>query len=323
MHPQEKVPLSVVIPTRGRPAVVARVLKDLTEQSFLPAEIIVVDASADDATRNVVTKFSPDIKKVMGLRVVWLRAHIAGAAVQRNRGVAIATQSIIAFFDDDIIFESGCLAKLWIALQSDAELGGVNAMITNQSYQPPGRVSRTLFRILAGGGKLSYAGCVLGPGVNLLPEDREDLPEVVQAEWLNTTCTLYRREALPMPPFSPFFTGYSLMEDLALSVAVARHWKLANVRTARIYHDSQPGTHKNDTAALARMELVNRHYIMRHVLGQSRLADYGKFALWEIFQMCSTAIHNRCGLEFWRALDGKLQAIFEILSHPAGAATHE
>ena len=55
----------------------------------------------------------------------------------------------------------------------------------------------------------------------------------------------------PEPPFTDNFVGYSLMEDLSLSLIVARHWSLANVRTARIYHDSQSGEHKTDTAALS------------------------------------------------------------------------
>src|SRR5207249_6255419 len=60
------------------------------------------------------------------------------------------SQPVIAFFDDDILFEPGCIARLWHALQSDPRIGGVNAMITNQRYQTPGLVSRTLLRIMAG-----------------------------------------------------------------------------------------------------------------------------------------------------------------------------
>src|SRR4030081_113783 len=118
---------------------------------------------------------------------------------------------------------------------------------------------------MSGKREVSYPGSVLGPAVNLLPEDREDLPEVVPVEWLNTTCTLYRREALPDPPFHDHFNGYSLMEDLTLSLTVGRRWKLANARTARIYHDSQPGTHKSDPALLAEMQLINRHFVMTRI----------------------------------------------------------
>jgi len=35
------------------------------------------------------------------------------AAVQRNQGLARASQPVIWFFDDDILFEPECVARLW------------------------------------------------------------------------------------------------------------------------------------------------------------------------------------------------------------------
>ena len=236
----------------------------------------------------------------------------AGAAVQRNQAVRLATQPVIAFFDDDIVFEEECLARLWAALQSDPRIGGVNAMITNQRYSPPGAVSRTIFAIMAGAPRASYAGALLGPAINLLPEDNDALPDIVPVEWLNTTCTFYRREALPNPPFRTFFTGYSMMEDAALSITVGRSWKLANARTARIFHDSQPGAHKNDSVALARMELVNRHYVMTQVMGRRGIRDHSKLIAWELFQLTVCALQTRLGRVFWYRLRGKLQGLRKI-----------
>ncbi len=51
----------------------------------------------------------------------------------------MASQRFIWFFDDDILFESDCVSRLWRALKSDSRVGGVNAMITNQRYGSPGR----------------------------------------------------------------------------------------------------------------------------------------------------------------------------------------
>jgi glycosyltransferase involved in cell wall biosynthesis len=306
-----ELPVSVVIPTWNRAAVLHRTLKSLASQTSQPAQIIVVDASEDGATRNLCVE-----RPVPGLasEVVWHAAHIRGAASQRNQGVQQCRRSVIGFFDDDILFEPDCLARLWSALQSDAGLGGVNAMITNQSYQPPGRVSRLMFRLMAGQRERSYAGQVLGPAVNLLPEDRDDLPVVVPVQWLNTTCTLYRREALPDPPFQSQFSGYSMMEDLALSLTAAKHWKLANARTARIYHDSQSGTCKQDIAALSRMELANRYYVMTEVMERRRVQDYAKLALWEAYQLAICSLRNRAGFSFWLELCGKALGLCDALS---------
>jgi glycosyltransferase involved in cell wall biosynthesis len=297
----------------NRSAVLGRTLKSLLAQNLLPIELIVIDASDDDTAKKSVLAFATRLRK-SGCRLIWRRATMSGAARQRNEGVRVASQPVIWFFDDDTLFEPGCVRSLWSALQSDRSLGGVSAMIVNQRYQRPGHVSRLIFRLMAGGPESSYAGRVLGPAINLLPEDRDSLPAVVPVEWLNTTCTLYRRTALPDPPFPSHFTGYSLMEDLALSLTVGRHWKLANARTARIYHDSQPGAHKSDVVALSRMELVNRHYVMTKIMERHRVRDYAKLALWELFQLAICAVQKRCGFGFWQELRGKVPGLCDILS---------
>jgi glycosyltransferase involved in cell wall biosynthesis len=311
LNPPDALPISCVIPTRDRPEALRRTLGSLAAQDGLPVELILIDASRDDASRKVANDFTEGFA-ARGCRIHWESAVIAGAAPQRNHGMKLATQPVIAFFDDDIVLEQNCLASLQGALISDARIGGVNAMITNQRYCPPGWVSRLMFALMRGRAQTSYAGCLLGPAVNILPEDREDLPAVVPVEWLNTTCTLYRSEALPDPPFSEFFRGYSMMEDVALSVGVARDWKLANVRTARIFHDSQPGDHKSSPVALAQMELVNRYYVMTHVLRQRRVRDYARLALWEVFQLLVCALQMRFGREFWSTLRGKWLGLRQI-----------
>jgi glycosyltransferase involved in cell wall biosynthesis len=284
------LPITVIIPTRNRATALRRTLESLGAQSPQPAELIVVDASEDSSTRAVCAGAVPGLYSV----VLWCRADVPGAATQRNQGVRASSQSVMGFMDDDILLEPLCFARLWSALESDPHLGGVNAMITNQRYQTPGRISRFVFRLMAGRAERSYAGRVLGPAVNLLPEDGDDLPEIVPVEWLNTTCTLYRREALPDPPFPDHFTGYSLMEDLTLSLTVGKRWKLANARTARIYHDSQPGTHKSDPALLAEMQLINRHFVMTRILGRDRFSDYLKLVFFELFSMASS-LQSRSG----------------------------
>ena len=293
---------SAIVPTRHRHEALGRTLDSLVNQGVVPFELIIVDGSEESfgqRTRGVC-------------EVKYLRAETLGAAVQRNQGVAVATKPVIWFFDDDILFEPECVPYLWKALHSAQDVGGVNAMITNQCYQPPGMVSRFMFRLMGGQGS-SLAGRILGPAVNLLPEDRAELPEIVPVEWLNTTCTMYRREALPEPPFPAHFTGYSLMEDVTLSVIVGRKWKLANARTARIFHDSQPGSHKSNPAKLAAMELINRHYVMTHILQRTGLLDYLRLFLWEAFQLVAAATQLDSRRQIFSTLLGKGMAIIRLL----------
>lgn len=307
----EFLPISALVPTRNRAPVFRRTLESFAQQSVQPTEMIVVDGSDGEDTHKLCQSNIPGL----ATKIHYYRTTELGAATQRNQAIAYATQEIVWLLDDDILLEPECLARLWKALQSDSQLGGVNAMITNQKYLRPGRISRALFEFLHGRREESYAGKCIGPALNLLPEDRPDLPEVVPVEWLNTTCVLYRREALPEPLFPHTFRGYSLMEDVTLSLTVGKSWKLANARTARIFHDSQPGDHKNNAGILAQMDLVNRHYVMTQVLERKQASDYFKLTVLQVFSIA--ALFGSLGN--WRSFPavvlGKLRGIWEIMNN--------
>ncbi len=310
------LPISAIVPTRNREEALERMLRSMAEQSAQPVEMVVVDASSDDGTR-VICEASV---KLLKTRILYHRALASGAIEQRNQAMAIASQGAILFLDDDILFEPECIGRLWEALQGDESLGGVNAMITNQRYSRPGALSRALFRLLHGKREESYAGKCIGPACNLLPEDREDLPPVVEVEWLNTTCTLYRRVALPEPPFIAEHVGQQIflpafpIEDMALSLRVRKRWRLANARTARIYHDSQPGIHKKDFSSMSKIELLNRHYVMTRLLGRRGLSDYLRLSLFEAFGVASSLASARGWRRLPAVLCGKVSAIVLLIT---------
>lgn len=307
----EALPVSAIVPTYNRTKALWKTLTSLEDQQTLPTQLIVVDASDDSSTQEMVIEFARRVSTFCSVR--WVAAERRGAAAQRNQGVLIATQPVIWFFDDDIQFEPECVSRLWRALHSDPRLGGVNAMIRNQCYQKPGRLSRNLFGLLHGSKQESYAGMCIGPALNLLPEDSPDLPLIVPVEWLNTTCVLYKRNVLPHPPFSANFIDYSLMEDLALSLTIGQKWKLANARTARIIHDSQPGNHKNSRRIVARMSLVNRHYVMTQILGRTRLSDYVKLGILESFGIVTSLYSSAEWIHLPASIIGKCIAIKDII----------
>jgi len=307
----EMIPVSAVIPTKNRSASLLRTFESLVQQAIQPREILVVDAGDDASTHQVCTRVFDGLTA----NIRWQKASTVGAARQRNQGMQQVTQPFVWFFDDDILLDPHCVERLWKAISSDQQLGGVSAMIKNQNYGMPGAVSRFMFQWMNGKHEPTYSGRVIGPAVNLLPEDRDDLPDVVPVEWLNTTCTMYRREALPLPPFDSHFKGYSLMEDVALSLKVAQAgWKLANVRTARIYHDSQSGEHKNSSTARAEMEFANRYYVMTEVLQRQGVRDYLKLFAFEGFNLLSLMWSRDGFRSFWATLKGKARAVWKLVS---------
>ncbi len=300
------IPVSVIIATKDRSDKLSNLFRSLRLQDVSPGEILVVDASEEERTRELCE--GPEAPG--GTR--WRRAVKSGAASQRIEGVAATTQPFVLFVDDDVIMEPGCLGALWEAIHLDPGLGGVNALITNQSYHRPGRTSRMFYAWLHGAALESYAGKCIGPGLNFLPEDRNGAPDVVPVDWLNTTCALYRREALPEPLFHPHFEGYSLGEDVALSLTVGRRWRLANARKARVFHDTGEGRRRLGVARGAAMELVNRHFIMTEIRGMRRVGDYLKLAAWELFSIASTLRSAEGWARLPAVLVGKAKGVWEL-----------
>lgn len=307
------VPVSAVIATKDRPAALARALRSLLASTAVPAEFVIVDASADPGAARAIHAIFDTLRECP--RIIVQSAATTGAAAQRNQAVALAGQDYVLFCDDDIICQPDCIERLWNAVRADATIGGASAAIVNQSYARPGFLMRAAVTILGEPEGEGYAGRIVGPAIAFLPQlpaADAAAPDTVPVQWLNTTCVLYRRQAMPDPPFDPFFRGYSIGEDIALSLRVARKARLVNVPGARIHHDSQPGAHKAQGVARSRMEIVNRHCIMTRVMGKGRWSDAARMVLWEGCQLAICAVQQRGGVLFWRALWGKLLGLRDI-----------
>ena len=91
-----------------------------------------------------------------------------------------------------------------------------------------------------------------------------------------STCVGYRRAALPDGGFNARFAGYSYMEDVDLSLRVARQFDLVVHTGAGIFHDSRPSRFKTPYV-LAKMIVENRYYVMTVTLGRTTLGHHGRF----------------------------------------------
>jgi GT2 family glycosyltransferase len=254
---------SAVIATLDRAGPLERSLRDLIAQTRPPARIVVVDASADDRTAEVCRQLHSS-----SVPIVWQRAQARSAARQRNQGAVGADSDLIAFVDDDVELPPDVFAQLIAAFERDASgrLGGIAARIAGLTHPVPHGLSRLYFRLQAGYAHPNYGGRIFGPAVNCLPSYTPEDPQEIEAQWLNSTCTLYRRDVFERERF-PEFDGYSFMEDAHLALRVGRTHRLAFHRDALYRHVSAPTAFKRDLPALLRMQLQNRRRIARELLG--------------------------------------------------------
>jgi len=99
--------VSVLICTRDRSEMLDACLRSVLACSPPPAEIVVVDQSRDEATRNVVR-----LRQGGRVPVRYLRGEGFGLSRAKNQGIAECTASVIAFTDDDCRVDPGWVEAL-------------------------------------------------------------------------------------------------------------------------------------------------------------------------------------------------------------------
>lgn len=119
------MPVSVIIVTRNRPQMIQRCLDHLLRQTYDPFETIVVDASSDRQTEEVV-------KRYPAVRYIYLPDGKNKMTQSRNLGVSAARGEIIAFIDDDSLVREGWLANLVSTYRSE-DVGGVGGRVLDET----------------------------------------------------------------------------------------------------------------------------------------------------------------------------------------------
>jgi GT2 family glycosyltransferase len=149
------VDVSVVVSTVGRPRELARCVKALLAAAPAPAQVIVVDQSADGS--------APDLPRPL----TYLRIPDEGVSRARNRGAAAALHDVLAFTDDDCVAAANWVAALRVAY-ADAAVDGVTGRVLplltgRDGVAVSSRTSRAR-RVFSGTGSIPWE---IGTGGNL------------------------------------------------------------------------------------------------------------------------------------------------------------
>ena len=125
--------VSVIVPTRDRLPQLQRALAGVAAQSLRDFEVIVVDDASADGTREWLASGS------MASHVVTTTAS-AGAGAARNRGIERARGDLIAFLDDDDVWQPAYLEQQvrYLDANRDAALSYADHLEVDAS----GRTSR-------------------------------------------------------------------------------------------------------------------------------------------------------------------------------------
>lgn len=243
--------LSFIISTMDRPQEMARFLDSLRAQSVQPDEVIIIDAGREPRAPSAQS---------LSTGTALSYKHVPGCSLTEARNIGLGaladSTSLVAFFDDDIVFEPGSVAAMldyWAG--APADLGGAAFNIIDQP-----RVRIRWLKTVFGLDSLE-GGLVLRSGFNtsFCPAARDQY-----TQWLHGGATVWRRQIFDGDRFDEWISGYGYTEDLDFSFRVAKRYRLAVVAGAWVRHLHSPSARTKDFK-LGVSQSVNRyHFVSKH-----------------------------------------------------------
>jgi len=225
---------SIIICTYKRQKWVENLLKSISEQTVLPKEIIIVDASPE--------KIDYSISK--GLKFSFIKSDKMQLTYQRNLGVKAARCDIIMHLDDDTYLEQDFIEIILEVFNNDTErkIGAVSGYVTNQwgliEYKP-GFTMKLAKRMGIYDGDFS-PGSVSPSGIFIELNNLKPCTGIQYTEFISGCSFAVRSEVYNKYQHPEEINKYG-GEDKAFSRMIAKDWLLCICGDATLEHFSAAG----------------------------------------------------------------------------------
>lgn len=207
--------VSVVIPTLNAEREIGPLLDELLAQTVAPSEVLVVDSSSDDATRDVVASYAD---RGVSLEVI-ARAEFNHGVTRHRAFVRTSGEYTLFMTQDAVPSDARYIEKLIEPLEADASIALVSG---RQLPKPDARRFEQLVRAFNYPDEPSVRGA-------------EDLPRYgIKTFFASDVCSAYRRAAyMECGGFAPVSTN----EDMLMAARfIAAGYKVAYEPSAAVYH---------------------------------------------------------------------------------------
>ena len=140
----KKPEVTIVIPLYNRAHLIERTLESVSDQSYRPIRLIVVDNNSSDSSSDVVAGWASRHETV-DFRVTLLHESRQGAAIARNTGLAACDTEWVFFFDSDDRMLPSLVESVMTETRRDPELDIV--FWQTAFVMPDGRIKRRPFSL--------------------------------------------------------------------------------------------------------------------------------------------------------------------------------
>jgi len=306
--------LAVAICTYERAESLARFLDSLAIQERKPQQLVIVDASAGDATERAVQARAAVERLADCLLYFRVGDTLKGLTRQRNFALRWVITELVAFFDDDIVLSRECLREMERAHREiGGEVAGVGALIENE-YRSPSLLwqLRRLLRLVPNLQPGTYCRSGISIPWSFLPLSHR----CVEGDWLPGCAMMWKADVVRDTAFYEGFGGYAQGEDLEFSLRAGRNGKLLLAAAARALHLHEPAG-RPDSYTFGYMALYNRYEVHRRGLPDRNWCDVAWFIYaWTVDTLLLGRHFLRPGrwVSTAREIAGRLRAGFDIVA---------
>jgi GT2 family glycosyltransferase len=245
---------SVIICTRNRLHDIIACLASLAAQTYVPAEIIVVDSSTVPLTAEPL--FAQQFSSVNFPKTMVCYAHTTpGLTYQRNYGIQIARGDILYFFDDDVVLAPSYLTVMQEIFAANpsyaAGMGNISNITKNSAWCY--RWFRRLFLLPReqAHGNFTYSG---------MPTHPYGTTQLRSIEVLGGCCMALRRSIALRYQFDEHMKGYCYLEDADIARRISRDHSIFFAPQALLIHKESPVARDRRTYTSA-MFIYNYSYL--------------------------------------------------------------
>jgi len=245
--------VSVIICTYNRPKDLSESLRSVLVQSVKPAEVLVVDDSSDDQSRELMAVYWPWFR-VEGIELRYIRNYRdRGTTIARNIGATASIGSIIQFIDDDVVLDKHYLETILRLYHDHPDAMGAHAFIHSPVHMSRyKRFTNSIDRAFFLQCRHNDTGDVTRSFNPVVPAY---LNGTIKCQWLNGCNMSCRREVFDHIGFDENLKKYAFGEDLDFSY---RLWE--------VFPDS--------------LYMTPNAHLVHKMSSVSRLSPEGLFALW-------------------------------------------
>ncbi len=269
---------TLIICTYMRPKPLLNLLQSVKLQTLYPNEILIVDASLNQETKEMMEQHSFE-----NLHYFLVSEIDRGLTKQRNYGIERVGKEIdiVCFLDDDTVLEPDYFEQLLKTFEIHPKALGVGGYINNEttwekvnenevikinefSYDGWKRKDGSRFVLRKKLGLDSDCPPGFSPlfshgrSVGFLPPSGK----IYEVEQVMGGASAFRKSVFDTFQFSTYFEGYGLYEDADFSLRVAKTGKLYVNTAAQLSHFHNPSGRPNQYQ-YGKMVVRNGYYVWR------------------------------------------------------------